>query len=127
MQVEVQKLTALVDEAKKNSKKRNFVQAMELVVNFKDLDVKAPENRINETVALSTPIGREIKVCIIADGDVVVTTSFRLGGGATRTGTYNLQAGRLSTAALSEISNFMKEKPGIACNLFSRYSFMRMS
>uniref|UniRef100_A0A7C3IKU8 Large ribosomal subunit protein uL1 n=1 Tax=Candidatus Methanomethylicus mesodigestus TaxID=1867258 RepID=A0A7C3IKU8_9CREN len=72
MQVDIQKLTALVDEAKKNSQKRNFEQAMELVVNFKGLDVKAPENRINETVSLSNPIGRDVKVCIIADGDLVV-------------------------------------------------------
>ncbi len=72
MQFDIPKLTALVDEAKKNSKKRNFSQAVELVVNFKGLDVKAPENRINETVTLSNPIGRDIKVCIIADGDLVV-------------------------------------------------------
>jgi len=72
MLVDVKKITALVDDAKKNSTKRNFVQAMELVVNFKGLDVKSPENRINEIVALGNPIGREVKVCIIADGDLVV-------------------------------------------------------
>ena len=72
MQYDIAKLTALVDEAKKNSKKRKFTQAMELVINFKGLDVKAPENRINETVLLVNPIGRDVKVCIIADGDLVV-------------------------------------------------------
>jgi large subunit ribosomal protein L1 len=72
MQYDAQKITTLVDEAKKNSQKRNFVQAVELVVNFRGLDVKSPENRINETVALSHPIGRDVKVCIIADGDLVV-------------------------------------------------------
>ena len=72
MQFDIPKLTALVDEAKKNSKKRNFSQAMELVVNFKGLDVKAPENRINENVSLANPIGRDVKVCMIADGDLVV-------------------------------------------------------
>lgn len=72
MQYDNQKITSLVDEAKKNSQKRNFTQAMELVLNFKGLDVKAPENRINETVTLSHPIGRDMKVCIIADGDLVV-------------------------------------------------------
>jgi len=72
MQFDIQKLTALVDDAKKNSEKRKFVQAMELVVNFKGLDVKLPDNRINENVLLANPIGREVKVCIIADGDLVV-------------------------------------------------------
>jgi large subunit ribosomal protein L1 len=72
MQIDLQRLTSLVDEAKNNSKKRNFTQAVELVVNFKDLDVKAPENRINEVVTLPHPIGRDVKVCVIADGDMVV-------------------------------------------------------
>ncbi len=71
MQLDLQKLTSAVEEAKNNSKKRNFVQAMELFVNFKDLDVKAPENRINEIVPLPHPIGKDIKVCVIADGDLV--------------------------------------------------------
>ncbi|TLM98956.1 50S ribosomal protein L1, partial [bacterium] len=53
MQIDLQRLTALVDEAKGNSQKRNFTQAVELVANFRSLDVKAPENRINETVVLS--------------------------------------------------------------------------
>lgn len=72
MQLDLQRITALVDEAKKNSEKRNFTQAVELVANFRGLNVKAPENRINETVTLSHPMGREIKVCVIADGDLVV-------------------------------------------------------
>jgi large subunit ribosomal protein L1 len=72
MQFDLQKITSLVDEAKKNSQKRNFTQAVELVTNFRGLNVKAPENRINEIVTLSHPIGREVKVCVIADGDLVV-------------------------------------------------------
>ncbi|MCX8181668.1 MAG: 50S ribosomal protein L1 [Candidatus Methanomethyliaceae archaeon] len=71
MQFDLQKITSAVEDAKKNSKKRNFVQAVELFVNFKGLDVKAPENRINEVVSLPHPIGKDIKVCIIADGDLV--------------------------------------------------------
>ncbi|MDD1766711.1 MAG: 50S ribosomal protein L1 [Candidatus Methanomethyliaceae archaeon] len=72
MQIDLNRLTSLVDEAKNNSKKRNFTQAMELVINFKGLDVKAPENRINEIVTLPNPIGKDVKVCVIADGDMVV-------------------------------------------------------
>lgn len=72
MQYDTQKITALVEQAKSNSQKRNFQQAMELVVNFRGLDVKVPENRMNETVELSHPIGRDLKICIIADGDLVL-------------------------------------------------------
>lgn len=71
MQLDLQKLASAVDEAKKNSKKRNFMQSVELFINFKGLDVKAPENRINEVVPLPHPVGKEIKVCVIADGDLV--------------------------------------------------------
>jgi large subunit ribosomal protein L1 len=72
MLYDLQRLTTLVDDAKKNSQKRKFTQAVELIVNFKGLDVKAPENRINETIGLPHLIGREVKVCIIADGDMVI-------------------------------------------------------
>ncbi len=72
MQLDTQRLIKAVDDAKSASAKRNFKQGVELILNFKNLDVKAPENRINETVTLPHPIGKELKVCVIADGDLVV-------------------------------------------------------
>ncbi|RZN56281.1 MAG: 50S ribosomal protein L1 [Candidatus Methanomethylicota archaeon] len=69
--LDINSIISLVDEAKKNSKKRNFLQSIELIVNLKGIDVKAPENRINEIVTLPNPIGKDIKICVIADGDLV--------------------------------------------------------
>ncbi len=69
--LDINSIISLVDEAKKNSKKCNFLQSIELIVNLKGIDVKAPENRINEVVTLPNPIGKNIKVCVIADGDLV--------------------------------------------------------
>ncbi|MCC6013071.1 MAG: 50S ribosomal protein L1 [Candidatus Verstraetearchaeota archaeon] len=69
--LDLNSIISLVDEAKRNSKKRNFIQSVELIVNLKGIDVKAPENRINEVVPLPNPIGREMKVCVIADGDLL--------------------------------------------------------
>lgn len=71
MEIDQNRLVQLVEEAKKNSKKRNFKQAVELIMSFKDLDVKSPENRINELVTLPHGPGKENKVCVIADGDLV--------------------------------------------------------
>ncbi|MDI9644921.1 MAG: 50S ribosomal protein L1 [Candidatus Verstraetearchaeota archaeon] len=71
MQLDLGRITALVEEAKKGSEKRNFKQAVELIMSFKDLDVKSPENRINEIVTLPHGLGKTAKVCVIADGDLV--------------------------------------------------------
>jgi len=41
-----------VEEAKKNAKKRKFTQTIDLVINLKEIDLKIPENRINELLEL---------------------------------------------------------------------------
>jgi large subunit ribosomal protein L1 len=47
--------------------KRKFSQSIDLVVRLREVDLKKPENRINETIALPNP---PEKVCIIASGDL---------------------------------------------------------
>ncbi|MCC6017785.1 MAG: 50S ribosomal protein L1 [archaeon YNP-LCB-003-016] len=63
------KLRDAIEEAKKESKKRNFKQSVELIINLRDVDLKKPENRINEKVILPNQIGKEISVCVFGDGD----------------------------------------------------------
>lgn len=41
-----------IKEVKKSSKKRNFLQSFDCVVNLKDLDLKKPEHKIDEGVVL---------------------------------------------------------------------------
>jgi len=62
-------LEKAIEEAKSNSKKRNFIQSMELIINLKDVDLKKPENRINEKVILPHPIGKPLKICVFGDGE----------------------------------------------------------
>jgi len=62
-------LEEAIEEAKNNSKKRNFTQSMELIINLKDVDLKKPENRINEKVILPHPIGKPLKICVFGDGE----------------------------------------------------------
>ena len=38
-----------VKEAKEQSKPRNFTESVDIIINIRDLDVKKPENRFNET------------------------------------------------------------------------------
>ena len=59
-------------EAKEQSKPRNFTQSVDVIINIKDLDVKRPENRFDEEVALPNGRGKEIKIGVIGDGELAV-------------------------------------------------------
>lgn len=61
-------LSQIIGEAKKDSKERKFKQALELIMVFKDIDVKKGF-AINETVQLSKT-SAPASVCIMATGDM---------------------------------------------------------
>ncbi len=71
--VEKEKKTVKVEEKFKEmiekSPKKKFVQSVDVVLKFKDIDFKKPENKIDLTLALPKGIGREQKIGIFADGD----------------------------------------------------------
>lgn len=50
--------------------KRKFAQSIDLVVKLREVDLKKPENRINETIALPNATERTQKICVIATGDL---------------------------------------------------------
>lgn len=61
-----------VKKAKENSTPRNFTQSIDVVITLKDLDVKKPENRIDEEVFLPNGRGKDVKVVFIADGELAL-------------------------------------------------------
>jgi len=61
-----------LEELRKNKKKRNFKESLELIIKLKDLDLKKPENRINQTIILPHDIGKSVKVCVIATGQLAL-------------------------------------------------------
>ncbi len=65
-------LLSAVEEMKKNSPKKKFKQAIELVIGLKDIDMKKQERKISETIVLPNPLERPVKVCFIATGDLAV-------------------------------------------------------
>lgn len=67
-----QEILEAVKEAKEQSKPRNFTQSVDVINNIKDLDVKRPENRFDEEVALPNGRGKEIKIGVIGDGELAV-------------------------------------------------------
>ncbi len=72
MPLDSNNLISLIDQVKQSSGKRNFAQAIDLVVALKGIDVKKPENRINEVLSLPHPPKRTGKVCVIASGSLAV-------------------------------------------------------
>lgn len=66
----VKELADSVTTVKKESKKRNFTESIDLAVNFRDLDLKSPSNRFNFRTILPHPIRKDPKVAIFASGEL---------------------------------------------------------
>jgi large subunit ribosomal protein L1 len=62
-------IAQMITEAKKGTKQRKFKQAVELIMVFKDIDVKKGF-AINETVQLPKKMNQPASVCVIASGDL---------------------------------------------------------
>jgi large subunit ribosomal protein L1 len=56
-----------VKEAREGTKKRKFSQSFDLIVNLKLIDLKRPENRLNEVFSLPKGRGKEAKITIFSD------------------------------------------------------------
>lgn len=64
-------LTA-VKEAKEKSKKRNFAQSIELVLNLQDIDMKSPEGKIQEVIDLPNSLEKPNRVCVMGSGELAL-------------------------------------------------------
>lgn len=65
----------LIDVMKKlqtESKKRNFVESVELAVNLKDIDLSNPKNRIQEEIILPKGRGRAIRVGVFGSSEMAL-------------------------------------------------------
>lgn len=62
-----EKILEAIKKLREISKKRNFVQTFDLIVNLKEIDMKKPENRINEEVILPHGKGEDSKVVVFSD------------------------------------------------------------
>lgn len=67
-----EKIVKAIDIAKKNSKKRKFNQSIELILALQDIDIKKPENRITELIALPNPPSKKVKIAVFARGDLAL-------------------------------------------------------
>lgn len=49
---------------------RSFTESVDLAINLKNVDLSDPANRIDEEVVLPSGTGKEVKVCVIAEGEL---------------------------------------------------------
>lgn len=61
-----------IDEVKSKSKKRRFVQSIDMIINFKGIDFSKPNNRINLEVILPKGRGKKVRIAAIV-GDALIT------------------------------------------------------
>ena len=57
-------------KAKAGSKKRNFNQTVDLIINLKGVDLKKTENQIDQFVQLHYPVGKKIKICALVGAEL---------------------------------------------------------
>jgi len=72
MPVDKKAVVKALEEARKQSERRGFKQSIDLILNLKDIDLKKPENRINELVEFPTSPGGKASICVIATGDLAL-------------------------------------------------------
>jgi large subunit ribosomal protein L1 len=61
-----------VKQAKEKSGQKKFNQTVDLILNIVEIDMKAPEGKIQEVVELPHATGKPNKICIIASGELAL-------------------------------------------------------
>lgn len=72
MPLDEKNLLQTIKEVKEKSKKRSFVQSIELIISLRDVDPKKPEGKIQELIELPNSTGKENRVCVIASGEMAL-------------------------------------------------------
>ena len=70
MPLNMKNLLAAVKEVKNNNAERKFSQSIDLAINLQNIDMKKPEGRIQERIELPNSVGKALKVCVIATGEM---------------------------------------------------------
>ncbi len=100
-------ISRALGELRKGLTKKKFTQSIDLVVRLREVDLKKPENRINEAIPLPNPPEKALKVCVIASGDLATRAK---------------AAGADMLVGRQEIENLAKDKKG-ARKLAQEYDF----
>jgi large subunit ribosomal protein L1 len=72
MPLEKKNLLDAVKEAKEKSGQKKFNQTVDLILDIKEIDMKAPEGKIQEIVELPHATAKPNKICVIASGETAL-------------------------------------------------------
>jgi large subunit ribosomal protein L1 len=72
MPLEKKNLLDAVKEAKGNAGQKKFNQTIDLILDIKEIDMKAPEGKITEVVELPHASAKPNKICFIATGELAL-------------------------------------------------------
>jgi large subunit ribosomal protein L1 len=62
-------LLEAIKQAKTKSGGKKFNQAVDMILDITEIDMKAPEGKIQEVVELPRPTGKPNKICVVASGE----------------------------------------------------------
>jgi len=72
MPLDKKSLLDAVKEAKEKSGQKKFNQTVDLILDIKEIDMKAPEGKIQEIVELPHLSAKPNKICVIAQGETAL-------------------------------------------------------
>jgi large subunit ribosomal protein L1 len=72
MPLDKKTLLDAVKEAKAKSGQKKFNQTIELILDIKEIDMKAPEGKIRQIVELPHATAKPNKICVIASGELAL-------------------------------------------------------
>jgi large subunit ribosomal protein L1 len=72
MSLDKKTLLDAIKEAKSKSGQKKFNQTVDLILDIKEIDMKAPEGKIQAVVELPHATGKPNKICIIASGELAL-------------------------------------------------------
>jgi len=70
MPVNKETISKAISEVRTKTEKRKFNQSIELAVRLREIDFKKTESRIGENLELPTPTSKDVKVAVVAGGDL---------------------------------------------------------
>ncbi len=72
MPLDKEKLVKAIEKAIRESPKRKFKQSVEMIIVLRDIDTRSPDGRIRETIFLPKGVNKDVKICVVADGEAAV-------------------------------------------------------
>ena len=70
MPLNMKNILAAVKEVKSKATERKFSQSIDLAMNLQNIDMKKPEGKIQERIELPNSVGKALKICVIASGEM---------------------------------------------------------